>query len=247
MATEQLTRTDLTTGQVGIVHIRFADPDRAFGFFSRLLDWESEPYRDPAFSSHYVTNTTLLTVLTNDPAVSSVRLWFAVTDLPAAMELVTRLGGVVEGSELGDDGGWARVNDGQGTPLGLWRPRRDHPRGPSAVRPLGEIGYVTLHVPDSSRAIAFYEGLLGWRFQAPRGADYHHVDNLELALGIYGQHLEPHVEWYIRVPDLAPVVARVSELGGHAEPITESRSGLSATCADDQGTVVRFWQPAPGY
>ncbi len=244
---EQLTMTDLTTGQVSIIHIRFPDADRAFWFYGQLLDWESEPYWDEGFTAHYVTNTELLTVLTDDPTAPSARLWFSVTDLPVAVEVVTQLGGAVEDSQMTDDGGWARVTDGQGTPLGLWRPRGNYPTPPSPTRPKGEVGYVTVHVADSRRAVAFYEGLLGWRFQEPRSADYHHVDNLRLSLGLYGNHDQPSVEWYIRVSDIASLVPRVAELGGEAGPISESRSGLSATCTDDQGVTLRLWQPGLGY
>jgi len=238
---------DLTTGQVGIIHIRFPDADRAFRFYGQLLDWESEPYRDEGFTAHYVTNTELLTVLTDDTTAPAARLWFSVTDLPAAIALLNELGGTVEDSQTTDDAGWARVTDGQGTPLGLWRRRGEHPTAPSRTRPKGEVGYVTLHVADSARAVALYEGLLGWRFQEPRSADYHHVQNLRLSLGLYGNHDQPFVEWYIRVSDIASLGLRVTELGGDSGPITESRSGLSATCTDDQGVTLRLWQPGAGY
>jgi predicted enzyme related to lactoylglutathione lyase len=36
-------------------------------------------------------------------------------------------------------------------------------------------------------------------------------------------------------------------LGGVAGEISESPSGLSAVCGDDQGTRFSLWQPAPGF
>lgn len=245
--TDQLARPGLTTGQVGLIHIHFDDADRAARFFGGLLDWEASPYRAETFTRHYVTNTELLTVLTSDTDTPTVRLWFAVTDLEAAVEAVDGFGGRVQTADLSQEGGFALVDDGQGTPLGLWRPRSDHPTGEARRTPLGEVGYVTLHVPEAAPAMAFYEAMLGWRFQDPRGNDYHHVDNTRLHLGLYGGHDTPHVTWYIRVGDVAALVPRVAELGGEPGEITESRSGLTAVCRDDQGTTVLLWQPAPGY
>src|SRR5205807_3658825 len=121
------------------------DADRAFAFFRGLLGWDSERHDEQGFTAHYVVNTSVLTVLTDDPQAPPVRLFFPVTDLDAAVRQVEALGGAVDET----DGEWARVNDGQGTPLGVWRPTGrygDHAEG--AIPPSGEVGYITLHVPD---------------------------------------------------------------------------------------------------
>src|SRR5438105_7134287 len=112
----------LTTGQLGIVHLRVADADRAYAFFHGLLDWQSEPFRE-GFTAHYIVNTRRLTVLTDDPDAPPVRLFFPMNDVARGVELVTELGGRVDNQEVAaDGGGWARVRDSQGIPLGLWRP-----------------------------------------------------------------------------------------------------------------------------
>ena len=52
--------------------------------------------------------------------------------------------------------------------------------------------------------------------------------------------------WF-KVSDIRAAVARVRDLGGHADQPQESPSGWSAACRDDQGTLFNLWQPAPGY
>jgi predicted enzyme related to lactoylglutathione lyase len=52
--------------------------------------------------------------------------------------------------------------------------------------------------------------------------------------------------WF-KVTDIHAAVARVRQLGGHADQLQQSPSGWSAPCRDDQGTLFNLWQPAPGY
>lgn len=247
MTTTETIDTGIRAGQVGIIHVRVGEADRAAAFFGELFGWQSDPYRDEAFTAHYVINTTILTVLTDDPQAPPVRLFFPVANVAGAVGQVEELGGRVVESELSDGGGWARVEDDQGVPLGVWRPgdSRYGDHTPTA-RATGEVGYLTIGVPDTARGRAFYSGLLGWRFDPPQPNDYHHVSSTELPLGIVRQD-SPSVELYFRIRDLEAMTARVRELGGDVEPTTESPSGLGAVCTDDQGTTFNLWQPAPGY
>jgi len=235
--------------QVGIIHVRVADADRAAAFFGALLDWDTSRAVDDRRTAHYVTNTSLLTVLTDDSTAPAVRLFFPFDDTAGAVADLERLGGAVDESDINGRDGWAFVHDDQGLAFGVWRRNDRYAREHAGDqrRPLGEVGYMTLHVPDAGAAMAFYGSLLGWRFQDPRGADYHHVEGSSPSVGLYGGHDEPRVEWYVRVDDVRALVPRVAELGGQAGAVTESPSGLSATCTDDQGMTVRLWQPAPGY
>ncbi|MBV9253018.1 MAG: hypothetical protein JO054_02205, partial [Actinobacteria bacterium] len=186
--------------QLGIIHIRVDDADRAAAFFGGLLDWETSRHDDGSWVAHYVTNTSMLHVLRADPQAPPVRLFFPFDNVRAAVTELESLGGGVDDSELAaDGGGWAFAHDDQGLPLGLWRRYGDYARegATPAARPLGEVGYLTLNVPDAERAMAFYGAMFGWRFQAPSG-EYHHVDGSLPALGVLGGHNAPHVAWYIR-------------------------------------------------
>jgi predicted enzyme related to lactoylglutathione lyase len=47
-----------------------------------------------------------------------------------------------------------------------------------------------------------------------------------------------------RVDDIRAAVERVRAAGGLAGEPGREPSGLTAECADDQGTTFRLWQPA---
>jgi uncharacterized glyoxalase superfamily protein PhnB len=118
-----------------------------------------------------------------------------------------------------------------------------------------EVGYYVVHVPRLDPARAFWGGLFGWHFEEERTAsggagNYSHVDNSRVPLGIRGDDDSwQEATWspYFRVHDLEAAVARVRELGGTVEAVTNYESGGNATCLDDQGVRFELWQPADGY
>lgn len=110
------------------------------------------------------------------------------------------------------------------------------------------LGYYVLHVPDSVRAKAFYDQVLGWH--AEPGEDpraYYHVDGSSPAGGIAGGAPEPSITAYFVVDDAQHAARRIRELGGQAPDPTESPSGWSAECTDDQGGPFAIWQPSTTY
>jgi predicted enzyme related to lactoylglutathione lyase len=52
---------------------------------------------------------------------------------------------------------------------------------------------------------------------------------------------------YFKVTDIKAAVAKLGAFGGSAGDVSQSPSGLSAICKDDQGTAFSLWQPAPGF
>lgn len=116
----------------------------------------------------------------------------------------------------------------------------------------GDLGYLTVDVPDLERAKAFFGTLLGWRFAADAGTSdpggaYAHVDDVTPPVGLVGAAPEPRPTLYFRVGDIRAAVARTEELGGSADEPAPSPSGWSAACTDDQGFSFSLWQPADGY
>ncbi|MGD0192296.1 MAG: VOC family protein [Rhizomicrobium sp.] len=110
---------------------------------------------------------------------------------------------------------------------------------------LVELGYFTLKVKDVVRAQRFYGDAFGWEFEGgPQGA---HVKNTKLPVGIAPGGPVDISFVYFKVPNLDAAIAHISELGGTARGRSESPSGLSAICTDDQGTEFSLWQPAPGF
>jgi PhnB protein len=126
------------------------------------------------------------------------------------------------------------------------------PSDPS--RPVdGELGYFTLAVPDVDRAATFYGALFGWDAEPARPSSaagshrYRHVGNTSLPFGFHDDVADPTPHHYYRVADIAPMAARVRELGGEVLSTEQYASGGSARCRDDQGVEFDLWQPAPGY
>ena len=107
-----------------------------------------------------------------------------------------------------------------------------------------ELGYFTLAVKDVDRAKKFYGALFGWTFEDGSS----HVANTKFPLGISGggpADVSGHV--YFRVDDLEAFLPKVAAAGGEVRARANYKSGPNATIADDQGTVITVWQPAPGY
>jgi predicted enzyme related to lactoylglutathione lyase len=106
----------------------------------------------------------------------------------------------------------------------------------------GEVGYVTLYVPDDERAKAFYGAVLGWRFSAgsvPRGWS---VDGVRPLVGVSGGSVH-EVQLCYRVADVDSAAERVAKAGGEAGPAERMPYGLLVECVDDQGTRFQLWQP----
>jgi predicted enzyme related to lactoylglutathione lyase len=230
-------------GQVGIVYLPSADADRTFAFFANLFGWESDVFRDGERTAHYVINTATLTVITEGP--DHVDVYFPVADVAEALAAVQAAGGSVRESRIRPDGGGsAEVTDDQGFAFGVWRPDGLH-QGPVPTQvPSGEVGYLTIDVPDAAVARAFYRRVLGWETEAPHPVaadselpfDFREID------GSPGAHL------FFRVADIGATADAVRALGGSAEePVAAGRAGLSAECTDDQGQPLTLWEPAPGF
>ena len=108
----------------------------------------------------------------------------------------------------------------------------------------GELGYFALPVADLAKGRTFYGGLFGWQF-AP-GERYAHIENTKPPGGLT-QVAGDTVQVWFTVADIRAAIARVRQLGGHADEPQQSDSGWNADCRDDQGTRFNLWQPAPGY
>lgn len=110
------------------------------------------------------------------------------------------------------------------------------------------IGYFTLPTRDLARAKTFYGTLFGWTYEeAFSGETYAHIAETSPGGGINASDQSTTPKVWFRIDDIQSAVARIRELGGTAEEPSQSASGLSAACKDDQGTEFNLWQPAPGF
>jgi uncharacterized glyoxalase superfamily protein PhnB len=114
-------------------------------------------------------------------------------------------------------------------------------------RRFGDLGYVTLEVPDGDRAERFFSQLFGWKTHGGYQPGSYHVESITPPSGIHGREGAPEVRLFFRVDDIETTAARVRELGGQVLTITQYDSGGNAECVDDQGLRFDLFRPRPGY
>ena len=114
---------------------------------------------------------------------------------------------------------------------------------------IGEPTFFEIGVADTARARAFYGGLFGWRFESGPSGNGYRISTSTIPGGMHGNDEGAGALVFFRVPDLEPAMARVRDLGGHAEAL-ESRTvepregsfGRFAFCRDDQGSPFGLHQ-----
>lgn len=115
---------------------------------------------------------------------------------------------------------------------------------------VGNLGYFTIPVRDLDRGKLFYGGLFGWQFEPGATGDndnYAHAADTTPPGGVHVDANRSSAQVWFRIADIQAAVAKVRELGGECDEPSESASGWSAACRDDQGTTFNLWQPAPGF
>ena len=82
-------------------------------------------------------------------------------------------------------------------------------------RRFGDIGYLTLRVPDAARAAQFYGALFGWTLHG--GPEGFHIASITPPAGIQDRVEEPEVRVFFRVDDIETVAQRVRDATGKAD------------------------------
>jgi predicted enzyme related to lactoylglutathione lyase len=235
-----------------MVHLRVGDADRAMAFFGALLDWQGERVEFEDHVSYYTTNTETTVRLLDDSNAPAVVPNYGVADVAGAIRSIDAAGGRVTAAEPAPDGGgWARGTDDQGVPLLAFRPGRYHETAPPTREPTGEVGLVFIR-EAADRAERFYGPVFGWRLSRTDPAS-HYFDTVP-KVGIFdeaaafGHPVEPDATLYLAVDALAPVLARVEQLGGQAGSGAQDMGPyFSARCTDDQGTEFGLMAPRMEY
>jgi uncharacterized glyoxalase superfamily protein PhnB len=114
-------------------------------------------------------------------------------------------------------------------------------------RRFGDVGYLTLEVPDGNRARTFYERVFGWSTDASGEPGSFHISSITPPSGIHGGPETPEFKVYFRVDDIEAAAARVREAGGEVLSTANYDSGGNAECRDDQGLPFSLFRPRPGY
>lgn len=123
------------------------------------------------------------------------------------------------------------------------------------VRP-GDLGYVSLWVPDVARAADFFAAVLGWTYDGQgshrtvRGATPVHG---LVELGVVGEESSLFAEQRgatlfrsHAVDDVDAAVRRVRAAGGRADDAADTPAGRSAVCLDNQGAPFAVHELEPG-
>jgi len=106
----------------------------------------------------------------------------------------------------------------------------------------GDVGYVSLWVPDEDRARRFFSAVLGWPESGHRVVDW----------GAVGHGFAGGVEYgtlflCYGVDDLASALERVSAAGGEVGEQSTEPWGPTAMCSDNQGLSFALYElPASG-
>ena len=113
-------------------------------------------------------------------------------------------------------------------------------------RRFGDIGYVTLRVPDAERASRFYGALFGWTMHG--GPDGFHIASITPP----GRHpgpasRRPRSACSSASTTSTPSWHAIRELGGEVLSVANYDSGGNAECRDDQGLRFDLFRPRAGY
>jgi predicted enzyme related to lactoylglutathione lyase len=103
----------------------------------------------------------------------------------------------------------------------------------------GDIGYVSIWVPDAGRAAAFYRHVLGWSY-APAA---HQVTNTELPVGIVATAGEPTLFCCYAVTDVQEARRSIVEGGGAAGEVRRTDYGTILDATDPHGVAFAVYEP----
>ena len=224
------------TGDIAYVSLWVPDVERAAAFFSAVLGWRCAPGSTP--QGRQVEEVVPRHGLWGGEERSTLFLCFAVDDVAAAVRRVRQAGGQAHQPTEEPYGLVADGTDDQGVRFALVEPppRAGGERRAATGTNPGDLAYVSMVVPDSGRARAFYGSVLGWRFSGGHAADGWQVDDVIPMIGLAGGAEEAFTMPMYRVDDIAAAVERVRAAGGTATTPERQPYGVTSVCTDDQGT-----------
>lgn len=104
----------------------------------------------------------------------------------------------------------------------------------------GDVVYVSLWVPDTERAAAFYPDVVGWEVAVD--GSRHRVLGAVPRVGMFGRPGQADLFCCYAVDDAHAAVQRVRDAGGQAGEPSREPHGVVADCVDDQGTEFAVWE-----
>lgn len=102
----------------------------------------------------------------------------------------------------------------------------------------GDIGYISVWVPDADRAARFYGQVLGWMYDPVT----HRVTNTDLPTGIYAHAGTPTLFCCYAVRDLDTARAAIGDAGGTPGELRELEFGAVLDAVDNQGAALAVFE-----
>ena len=216
------------------------DVERGKQFYESLFGWKLRPSGP---GSYHIENSHRPGSIASGSGGDGPTIYLFADDPQAAVDAVRANGGEATDVQDARSGPYARCIGPGGVHFSLGRLRDElAEEATTSDGATGELGYFVLPVPDVNVGKVFYGGVFGWEF-AP-GDQYAHVPAMRPAGGLVVDAAEWPSLWF-QVSDIRAKLGEVTALGGAAAEASESESGWSAACNDDQGTRFNLWQPAP--
>jgi predicted enzyme related to lactoylglutathione lyase len=106
----------------------------------------------------------------------------------------------------------------------------------------GDVGYVSVWVPDADRAAAFYGHVLGWTYDPAT----RQVTNTQEHIGIFSVAGAPTMFCCYAVDDLDAARRAITAGGGTPGEVRESEFGTVLDATDPAGTAFAVFEPVPG-
>jgi uncharacterized glyoxalase superfamily protein PhnB len=119
------------------------------------------------------------------------------------------------------------------------------PSGPDGLRH-GDVGYVSLWLPDVERAAPFFQAVLGWRYGPASSHEGRQIEGQSLHHGMFGGEEHSTLFCCYAVEDVPAAILQVRAAGGTASEPHEEPYGLIAECVDDQGVRFAVFEPPGG-
>lgn len=241
-ATPRDTPRPLRHGDIAYVSLWVPDVERAAAFFSAVLGWRYGPGSSP--QGRQVDGVVPRHGLWGGQERTMLFLCFAVDDVASAVQQVREAGGEAQDPHEEPYGLVSEGVDDQRNRFALVEadPGAPNPARVPARAGHGDLAYVSMMVPDSATARAFYGSVLGWRFRPGHASDGWQVEDVVPMVGLAGGAEAPSAVPMYSVDDIAAAVEEVRTAGGTATRPEVQPYGVTSLCTDDQGTRFHLGQ-----
>jgi predicted enzyme related to lactoylglutathione lyase len=231
------------------------NPSKAQAFYGEVLGWKVEKFPMEGFTYEMIKAGDTAIGGYGTPKGKTPAHWISyvsVGDVDAAVAQATKAGGkVVEpASDTPTIGRMARIADPFGAELFLFRGAGDD--AADAPSTPGKFHWNELATPDATKALAFYEKVVGWTHSGMDMGEmgtYHVLTGSGAYRGGLMESKDGPSRWlpYVDVADCDATVARAKKLGGTVvvPPMDLADVGRFSILTDPAGASFAVIKPAP--